>query len=66
VLGLTLEEKQGAAAEAAPFIDLLVRTRADLRAAKQYALADKLRQDLSDLGIILEDSPTGTTWRWEK
>jgi cysteinyl-tRNA synthetase len=66
VLGLTLEEQHAHAAEAAPFIDLLVRTRADLRAAKQYALADNLRQQLSELGVVLEDSPTGTTWRWEK
>jgi hypothetical protein len=44
-------------------IELLVRTRARLRAAKQFALADEVRQALTDLGIVLEDSPTGTTWK---
>lgn len=45
-------------------IDLLVTTRTRLRAAKQYALADEVRQALTDLGIVLEDTPNGT--RWEK
>ena len=30
---------------------------------KQYALADSIRQELTALGISLEDNPTGTTWR---
>lgn len=41
----------------------LVNLRAQLRATKQYALADQVRQALNELGIILEDTPTGTTWR---
>ena len=44
-------------------IELLVKTRARLRAAKQFALADEVRQALTDLSIVLEDSPTGTTWK---
>ena len=49
----------------AALLDLLIRTRADLRDARQYALADALRQRLADLGYILEDSATGTSWRRE-
>ena len=67
VLGLTLEESTSqSAAEVTPFVELLVRTRSELRAAKQWALADRLRNELAQLGVILEDSPTGTTWRWER
>jgi cysteinyl-tRNA synthetase len=67
ILGLTLEEAAAVGgAEATPFIDLLIRTRAQLRAAKQWALADQLRKELGELGVILEDSPTGTTWRWDR
>ena len=66
VLGLLLEEPAMGSGDAAPFIDLLIRTRADLRAAKQWAIADKLRHELGELGVVLEDSPTGTTWRREK
>ena len=46
-----------------PYIDLLIEMRARLRADKQWALADEIRQQLAELGIALEDSPTGTTWR---
>ena len=63
VLGLKLEaEAKGVAAT--PFIDLLVSIRDDLRAAKLYPLSDKIREELSKLGVILEDGPGGPTWRW--
>ena len=45
------------------FINLLVSTRARLRAAKQFALADEVRDALTDMGIVLEDAPSGTHWR---
>ncbi len=68
VLGLDLTkqppQKQGHA-EAAPFIDLLVEIRTDLRAAKQWTLADKIRDRLAELGVQLEDTPGGTLWRWK-
>jgi cysteinyl-tRNA synthetase len=60
VLGLRLEKEEPAAA--APFIDLLVQVRQELRAAKEYALADRVRAGLAELGIALEDTPSGTTW----
>jgi cysteinyl-tRNA synthetase len=62
VLGLTLERAQQSQ-EAAPFIELLIELRAELRKAKQFGLADLLRSRLGDLGVILEDSPQGTTWK---
>ena len=51
------------AADAAPFVEVLVQVRTHLRAAKQWALADEIRQRLAELGIVLEDGPTETTWR---
>ncbi len=63
VLGLTLQEPQSQKMAAAPFVELLIAVRNDLRAAKQYALADKIRQELSRLGVTLEDSAQGTTWK---
>ncbi len=66
VLGLDLTEpQQGSSAGAAPFIDLLVATRTGLRQAKQWALADQVRIRLAELGVVLEDTREGTTWRWE-
>jgi cysteinyl-tRNA synthetase len=52
--------------EAAPFIDLLVKTRFNLRQAKQYQMADEIRIKLTEMGIILEDTPEGTVWRNKK
>jgi cysteinyl-tRNA synthetase len=65
LLGLTLQERATHALAAAPFIELLIAIRKDLRAAKQFALADKIRADLAQLGIILEDGAQGTTWKAE-
>jgi cysteinyl-tRNA synthetase len=62
VLGLTLAEAPDRAREAAPFIELLVALRSELRGAKQWALADRVRDGLAELGIELKDSPEGTTW----
>ena len=50
-------------ASVAPFVELLIGVRTQLRLAEQWALADEIRQQLSELGIVLEDSPTETTWR---
>jgi len=61
VLGLRLESAGPTAA--APFIDLLITIRRELREAKQYPLADNTRAELLSLGVVLEDGPTGTTWK---
>ncbi len=63
VLGLELDEPQVESAEAAPFIQTLVDVRAELRAARQFQLADSIRDRLTELGVTLEDNPEGTTWR---
>jgi cysteinyl-tRNA synthetase len=62
VLGLRLEHAERAI-EAAPFVDLLVQIRTELRAAKQFQLADRVRDGLAALDVVLEDSPDGTTWK---
>ncbi len=62
VLGLTLAEPE-AAMGAAPFIELLMAIREELRDAKQYELADRVRSGLGELGIAVEDTPQGTVWR---
>ena len=63
VLGLSLEQDPTALADAEPFLDLLVEVRQELRAARQFELADRLRQRLQDMGVALEDTPQGTRWR---
>jgi cysteinyl-tRNA synthetase len=61
ILGLTLTEEE--AMGAAPFIDLLVEVRNQLRQAKRFDLADSVRSRLAELGIAIEDTAQGTTWR---
>lgn len=65
VLGLTLEEPAAAPSAAEPFIDLLIEVRTELRKQKLWALSDRIRDRLAELGVILEDSREGTTWRWK-
>ena len=63
VLGLRLESAAQEGMAVAPFIELLISLRKELREAKQYQLADRVRSGLTDLGVTLEDSAAGTTWK---
>ncbi len=63
VLGIELKEPDSASDDATPFIDLLVRLRQQLREARQWELADSIRDDLGALDVVLEDTPDGTDWR---
>ena len=64
VLGLELREEKVKDVDAAPFIQALIDVRATLRQEKQWALADAVRDRLANLGVVLEDGPQGTEWRW--
>ncbi len=67
VLGLGLEQAGSVGTgDVAPFVQLLIETRAALRKEKQFALADNLRDRLTELGVVLEDTPRGTEWRIER
>ena len=62
VLGLDLAEQETASADAAPFIDLLLRVRAELRQRKEWALSDLIRDELAALEVVVEDTPAGASW----
>ncbi len=44
-------------------IETLIAERAAAKKAKNFARADQIRADLMAQGVVLEDSPAGTTWR---
>ncbi|MGR9101127.1 MAG: cysteine--tRNA ligase, partial [Gammaproteobacteria bacterium] len=41
-----------------------IQLRSDAKKNKDWVAADKIRDELKKNGIILEDTPNGTTWRW--
>lgn len=44
-------------------VDRLVQERIEAKKAKNFAEADRIRMELKNRGIILEDGPNGTIWR---
>ena len=63
-----LENTAAAPAEAgdnkeAELIEMVIALRQEARAAKNYAQADALRNQLTAMGIILEDTPQGVKWK---
>ena len=68
ILGLTFADPTAGREELAakPFIDLLVSTRTELRQARQFALADRIRDELAAQGVSLEDTAQGTLWRYQR
>ncbi len=44
-------------------MDLIIGIRQEARQAKNWTLADKIRDELKDAGVILEDTPNGVRWK---
>jgi cysteinyl-tRNA synthetase len=63
VLGIQLDQFQEGTVSIPSLIELLISLRTQLRQAKQFDLADKIRARLLELGIQLEDKPNGTIWK---
>ncbi len=44
-------------------VEALVKARSEARQRRDWAAADRLREELLGLGVIVEDGPTGTIWK---
>lgn len=65
VMGLTFNEPEAAPLdeELRERVNKLIEERTAARKEKNWQLADEIRRELNGLGIILEDTPTGTVWK---
>jgi len=63
-LGLAgdLDAARAFEARIAPLVTGLLEQRATARAAKDFAAADRLRDELAEAGIVVEDRPEGPRW----
>jgi cysteinyl-tRNA synthetase len=62
-LDLLTAELPEAAAESDPRIDALVAARDDARRRRDFAAADRIRDELAAEGVLIEDGPEGSRWR---
>ena len=67
VLGLELRASGSRSAAASePFIELLLELRTKLREARQWALADQIRDGLRARNVVVEDQADRTVWHWAR
>lgn len=44
-------------------VDNLLKMRNVARESKDWSKSDRIREELHDMGVVVEDSPDGTKWR---
>ena len=59
----TLTQRLDEATDAGQIVRSWLDLRSDLRASRQFDLADRIRDGLANLGVIIEDKAGGTEWR---
>lgn len=64
ILGIGLEASSGQSDELMnSLMEKVIGWRARMRQEKQYALSDMVRDDLNEIGVVLEDGVGGTVWK---
>lgn len=65
ILGLTLQEKREGKTNVSQLVDFMLKIRENLREEGMYELADEIRDELRENGIVVEDSLEGPKWHFE-
>jgi cysteinyl-tRNA synthetase len=55
--------KTGVDADLAKWVEERIAARKAARASRNFGEADRIRGELSERGVLIEDSPAGTTWK---
>ena len=63
IIGIFEQEDAADDELAGKLMDLIINIRQDARKEKNWALADKIRDELKEAGVILEDTPSGVRWK---
>ena len=63
VIGFTLQETKKVSGEIEAKIDDLIAKRIAYRKAKEWKQADEVRNQLTEMGVAIEDTPKGTSWK---
>jgi len=63
IVPLNDDSVSGDATREANLIELIIKLRAEARAAKNWRESDRLRVQLAEIGVILEDHADGTVWK---
>jgi cysteinyl-tRNA synthetase len=63
LLGFEFETSPASSELAGRLIDLLIELREQARSERAFDRADEIRNRLGQLGVAIEDTPTGTRWR---
>jgi cysteinyl-tRNA synthetase len=67
ILGLEREETQEGTGElSGELIDMILQIRLEAKKKKDFETADKIRERLKDLGVIVKDTPGGYEWEIQK
>ena len=61
MLGIILEKEEEAQGDE-DYINEMIEKRAQAKKDKDFALADQIRDELLEKGIVLEDTREGTKW----
>lgn len=68
MLGFSIEAGQAMPDDALTpqLIELLIRVRESARERRDFASSDLIRDELSEMGIVLEDTPAGAQWKMKE